>query len=733
MNAIRSGLDANWSGRIGARLEGVRRQLLTCGDVLAGLVEPAARPLVADALHSLRQLECRVAVVGQIKSGKSSFINALVRNPRFLPTSVTPWTTAVTSLHFGQTPPGGYAAVFTFIQRAEWEQLADGGGPIRELTQRLVPDFEPQLLQKHAVMLRARAKERLGDEFEDLLGQAHYFHNLEPGTLEQYICSGDFSGSPLIGKYSDITKSADIYCRQGPFDFPCTLVDTPGTNDPFLIRDEITRRSLGEADVYVVVLTARQPLSDNDVALLRIMRALHKERIVVLINRIDDLSDVESELPHVVSFVRKRLAAEFPGSNIPVVYGSASWANQALAFEKGAVERLLKRRSAAYLVRAGLLQPGEIGTGLLGSEDGRDRLRQSLFAMSGLAAVNQAIDALMGASHPTYILRQITRSFAEMSRACESAARSELQILLASADAARTPSAPSSKRTREVYARERELLTDVAANIEASATGIEAQLARIIQEEKERLASTLKATIDTHAVRERDVLIDTLSRGRPPRVWTHEGVELRRAMAAGFQLAFEQGALRLTSFHARVVPELHKLVRSVVPEPDLADPGGEALAIPTPAVAPLSRLLVLDLEISKWKAFWKRQPSPDVSGARIEALIRAEFAPIADELVQLAGAEFHRFSTTTIQWSFAACRNIQHALKRRLELLLSDAENGQETVSPEAGREGEDERIAAQALRLKDNETLTQHLENLAQYIDTALRGEVSGTSSWTA
>src|SRR5690606_13447500 len=93
VNAIRSGLDANWSGRIGARLEGVRRQLLTCGDVLAGLVEPAARPLVADALHSLRQLECRVAVVGQIKSGKSSFINALVRNPRFLPTSVTPWTT----------------------------------------------------------------------------------------------------------------------------------------------------------------------------------------------------------------------------------------------------------------------------------------------------------------------------------------------------------------------------------------------------------------------------------------------------------------------------------------------------------------------------------------------------------------------------------------------------------------------------------------------------------------
>jgi GTPase SAR1 family protein len=725
VHASRSGEDAYASGRIGARLEGVRRQLTSCGDVLAGLVEPSARPLIADALQSLRQLECRVAVVGQIKSGKSSFINALVRNPRFLPTSVTPWTTAVTSLHFGQAPPGGYAAVFTFLQRTEWDQLAEGGGKLRELTERLVPDFEPQLLQRHAEMLRVRAKERLGPEFETLLGQAHYFVNLEPGTLEHYVCSGDFAGSPAIGKYSDITKAADIYCQLGPFDFPCTIIDTPGTNDPFLIRDEITRRSLGSADVYIVVLTARQPLSENDVALLRIMRGLNKDRIVVLINRIDDLADLDSELPQVVSYVRDKLAMEFPGSSIPVVYGSAWWANQALAFDQEAAARILRRKSSSYLLRAGLLHPGELGAAALQSEDASERLRQSLFAMSGLPAVNQAIDALMSTAQPTYVLRQITRSFAEMARACESAARSELQILLASADEARNAAPPADKKLA-IYIQERDLLASVAANIEASAAGIEAQLARIIQEEKERLRGRLQTTIDTHAARERDVLIDTLSRGRPPRVWTHEGVELRRALANEFRLGFEQAAHRLTSFHARVVPELHKLMRSLVPEPDLVDPRGETLAIPTPTIAPLSRMLVLDLETSKWRAFWSRQPSPEVSGAKIETLIKAEFAPIADELVQLAGNAFHHFSTTTIRWSFGACRNIQHALKRRLELLMAEFDAAQRPAAAREPAQSRDDRIRSQAQRLKDTETLTQHLENLAQYIDTVLKTEGS-------
>lgn len=728
MNASMSGEETR-SGLIGSRLEGLRAQLLGCGDVLSNLVEPAERPLVTDALRKLKQLTCRVAIVGQIKSGKSSFINAFVQDPGFLPTSVTPWTTAVTNLHFRQTPPGAHAAIFTFLQQNEWSSLAESGGRVRELTERLVPGFEPQLLQRQADQLRERAQQRLGVEFELLLGQAHAFESFDASILLQYLCSGDFAGhagAAAIGKYSDLTKSADLYCDHGPFAFPVTVIDTPGTNDPFLIRDEITRRSLGSADVHLVVLTARQPLSDTDVSLLRIMRGLNNDRIVVLINRIDDLADVETELPKVIAYVRQRLDAEFPGTGIPVVHGSAWWGNQAIAFEAEAVARILARRSASHLLRAGLLHPSELTPAALSNPDCRERIRHSLWAMSGLPSVYKAIDMAMGAARPAFALRQITHAFAEMARVCEGSARSELEAL---SDAAKR-SSDLPQDAEERFARisaESEQLARVTANIDASATGIETQLARIIHEEREALRRHLMATIDLHAARERDVLIDTLSRGRAPQVWTHEGVELRRALAGAFHEGFRNAAERLTSFHARVAPELHKLTASMMPDSALSDPHGPTLSIAEPTIAPLSRLVALDLDTSRWRLFWSRQPSPEASGARIEALIRAEFSPVADELVQLAENAFHEFSATTITWSFGACRNIQHALRRRLEFLRAEYEETRRAaVSPESAQRATEtaERLRAQDQRVKDNQTLTRHLEHLIQYMDKVLHEE---------
>jgi hypothetical protein len=715
------------SGRVGGQLEGLRQQLLQCGEVLAGLVEPAAQPLTRDALRHLKQLVCRISFVGQIKSGKSSFINAFVQRPGLLPTSVTPWTTTVTNLHFCQPAPGVHSAIFTFLNKDEWRELAETGGRIRELTERLVPGFEPQLLQQHAFKLRQRAEQQLGVEFELLLGQAHFFERLAADTLLNYVCSGDFSqkgGAGTIGKYSDITKAADLYCERGPFAFPCTVTDTPGTNDPSLIRDEITRRSLGSSDIYVVVLTARQPLSDSDVALLRIMRGLNKDRIIVLINRIDDLADVETELPKVVGFVRQRLEAEFPGANIPLVCGSAWWGGQSMVFETDSVIRLLNRRSAGYLLKAGLLREEELDPALIVDADCRDRLRRSLFAMSGLPAIYHTIDMLMGAAHPTYIMRQVTRSFAEMGRACEGAARSELQILSEAA----VRSAPGDVEAKIAQlAKERELLAGVTANVEASAAGIEAQLARIIYEERDVLARTLQATIDLHAARERDVLIDTLSRGRAPRVWTHEGVELRRALASTFSTGFQSAAGRLTSFHARVAPELHRLMVSLAPDSNFSEPYREPPAIPVPTVSPVARVMALDLDTSRWRTFWSRQPSPEVSGAKIEALIKAEFGPIAEELIRLAEAAFFDFSTTTIKWSFGACRNLQHALERRLRVVQAEYDEMRRAAQgPGDVQVAHDQSIGirTQQQRLRDTEALTQHLEQLTQYMDGILQGE---------
>src|SRR5207237_2412912 len=139
----------------------------------------------------------------------------------------------------------------------------------------------------------------LGSQFSELLGRCHQFSTLSPDVLRQYVCQGDLvdlaAPRQSVGLYSDITKSADLYLGTGPFDYPVTVIDTPGTNDPFLVRDEITRQCLESADLYVVVLTARQALAASDIALLRILQGLQKERIIIFINRIDELSDIAGE------------------------------------------------------------------------------------------------------------------------------------------------------------------------------------------------------------------------------------------------------------------------------------------------------------------------------------------------------------------------------------------------------------------------------------------------------
>ena len=78
------------------------------------------------------------------------------------------------------------------------------------------------------------------------------------------------------------------------------------------MRDEITRRALENADIYIVVLTARQALSSADVALLRILRGLHKERITVFINRIDELGDLVRDVPAIVKHVQAGLRPRVP-------------------------------------------------------------------------------------------------------------------------------------------------------------------------------------------------------------------------------------------------------------------------------------------------------------------------------------------------------------------------------------------------------------------------------------
>jgi GTP-binding protein EngB required for normal cell division len=318
---------------VGARLDDTKKCVLDVARTLVAHADEQTAHSISHVAEQLRKQACRVAFVGQVKAGKSSLINVLVEQPDLLPSDINPCTAVITRLSFGVPDKPQSGAQFTFFSREEWRRLSLGGRT-RELTRRLFPDFNWEVLRSQVGQMEERARAKLGNAFEDLMGKEHLYPEIVPDLLVRYIgAESPYAANDAErteGMFSDITKTADIYLDLGAFSFPTVLIDTPGVNDPFLVRDEITRQNLETAEICVVVVTARQPLSATDLNLLRMLRGLKKDRLIIFINKVDELRGGEEILRDIGRQVSATLKQEFPGSHIPVVFGSASYAHRAL-------------------------------------------------------------------------------------------------------------------------------------------------------------------------------------------------------------------------------------------------------------------------------------------------------------------------------------------------------------------------------------------------------------------
>jgi len=316
--------------RVGVQLADAKRQVIETATKLSALVDKETAESLRNLVDEMKGHVCRIAIAGQMNAGKSSLINVLVEQSELLPADINPWTTVITRLHFGVHGKPTSGASFRFFTREEWRRLA-AGGRTRELTEQLFPDFDWQELQKQLENMKKRAERKLGPQLETLLGAEQSYPILTPGLLNRYVGAGTTDGTKRSeGEFSDITKTADVFFEMGAFNFPTILIDTPGVNDPFLVRDEVTRQNLQAADLCVVVVTARQPLSNADLGLLRLLRSLNKNRLIIFLNKVDEIDGGEEVINAIANRVSAILKQEFPSAHIPIVFGSAFWARQAL-------------------------------------------------------------------------------------------------------------------------------------------------------------------------------------------------------------------------------------------------------------------------------------------------------------------------------------------------------------------------------------------------------------------
>ena len=185
-----------------------------------------------------------IGVIGQMKCGKSTFLNSFVFEDTVLPAATTPMTAALSVITYGEQKK----VVAEFYTNDEWEeQKAQAARSLDDVA----GDTMAESKIKAAKELVSKAS-RLGSNLRDYLGKT------KEDSFENII---EYVGAD--GKYVSITKSVKIYYPK-EYLKGVEIVDTPGFNDPIVSREERTKEFLKKADVVLMMLYAGRPFDATD-------------------------------------------------------------------------------------------------------------------------------------------------------------------------------------------------------------------------------------------------------------------------------------------------------------------------------------------------------------------------------------------------------------------------------------------------------------------------------------
>ncbi|PDW37206.1 GTPase [Helicobacter pylori] len=257
--------------------------------------------------------DLKVGIIGRVKAGKSSLLNALIfEGVEVLPKAATPMTASLTILKYADTLS---AEVEFYSQKDILELKNEHERYVREFNK--IVDEEVKK-QKEKQSLSNRAKERvrnLGNKFsrnksteaapkervlsdEEIVKKAERIAKNELEKDARLVSSHDQyekmkkSGSlntenldsriqannlqelnqKLLqfvgadGKYMPYTKAVRISLNN-PNLKDLEVIDTPGVNDPIASREELTKALLKDCDVVFIVSPSGQFLTDSDMDL----------------------------------------------------------------------------------------------------------------------------------------------------------------------------------------------------------------------------------------------------------------------------------------------------------------------------------------------------------------------------------------------------------------------------------------------------------------------------------
>lgn len=644
-DAICVGLIEKSVGQLRGFVKGLR-PLKRALHSLQMLGDATAQKKATRMMRQLDALEPSITMIGQIKSGKTTLVNALIGKPHLLPADVNPWTSVVTSLHMtpdAQDPPT--KAQFQFFQQGEWDRLISGGGRIGEMADRAGANEELAKIKAQVEKMREKSKARLGAKFELLLGQTHQYGYFDAPLIERYVCLGDDfedseQGGANQGRFADITKSAGLHFQQSGLPLKMCIRDTPGVNDTFMMREQITIQAIRDSRICVVVLSAHQALSSTDLALVRLITNVKSRELVIFVNRIDELGDPTKQVPEIRAAILDVLSKHKGPADAQLIFGSALWAQYAMM---GTLPALPEDSKAALLNWAD--SPEATSTS-------KSDPRTILWDLSGLPALYEAV----GTRIVEGIGKELTTQIAiEASNAING-------LILSDKAAAKTD------------------LTNVGVHVPRDEImhrldGIKSRSKNDLLRQLEAVRMTFQQRIDrahgSFLDRATEALIVHLERYGDDSVWNYDPSGLRVLLSSSYRMygtgchnAFSKVAQQSAKQFTNLCEEVLQLPADLF-EIKLPDPP------PVPAPVSLGQTIALDMKGSWWKSWWFKRRGYQAFATQFHGLIKAETDGFIDALKQEQADAMHLLTV----------KAFDHFIQDQMETLQNVTEHS--TVSPD--------------------------------------------------
>ena len=239
-----------------------------------------------------------IGVIGQMKCGKSTFLNSFVFEDDVLPAATTPMTAALSVITYGEKK----RIVAEFYNSNEWNE--------QKMT--AARNSEDENLSD-AEKAKIKAAKELVEKSSGLIVEK-YLGKTQEDNFENLV---EYVGAD--GKYVSITKSVKIYYPK-EYLKGVEIVDTPGFNDPIVSREERTKEFLKKADVVLLMLYAGRPFDSTDRDILfKNVKSCGIGKVLIGINKYDipyNNGDTEDDIINYVSREIRKASQELGDDTI---------------------------------------------------------------------------------------------------------------------------------------------------------------------------------------------------------------------------------------------------------------------------------------------------------------------------------------------------------------------------------------------------------------------------------